>query len=217
MQRISLVVCILVALACGGTGSVTSSPAPSGPMARMAARFTSFDCSAGTKDPNRVWCPVAAAGHGPFTPPDKTAIRIGLTLALPAGKDPADVVLANTSLAALIIGKDGAKITALTASNDAERKELAMVTASVAAALKGLGSPVTVKPDLESYLEQHATSLHPLALDADGGKFQGSALLATIERVEGAPWGAAWVVMEPAGKGTYVSVFPDSDLQVTAQ
>jgi hypothetical protein len=198
----------LFVLACGGMGTTN-------PMAGMAERFAGFDCSAGSSDPDRSWCPAAAAGHGPFTPPETTAIRLGLTLAVRPGEDPRDAVLERTSLSVLFIGTGGAKVLDVTPSNDQEAVDLVGVVMSIAATLKGVpDSSVLVKSDLKGWLSTKTDDLHPLTLDADGGTFEGLFRSAIIQRIEGEPWGAAWVVFENGPDGAFISVFPDSELAV---
>ena len=184
----------------------TSAPAAS----PLAERFSTFDCSDGSTDVNRHWCPIALAGTGGFTAPDHSQIRLGLSLALPAGARPQDVVLNRTTLAVLYIGPEGAKVTTLTPSNEQEARDLARVITSVALSLKGMGpNSVSAKPDLLAYLNSQSTDLHPLTDNGRSSSFTGLHTGGDIERVHGTQWGDAYVVIETVSDGTHVSVFPD--------
>ena len=214
MRRLLFSFTILLTLACGGGGSADLGTDPA--VSAVAARFASVDCAVGSTDLDRSWCPVQSAGHGPFVPPEATQIRMGLTLSLRPGEEPKDVILDRTTVSALFIGGGGAKILDVRPSNDQEQQDLVTTVFSIAEILKGMHgtTQVAVTGDLQSYLQGQGTDLHPLTADEHGASISGAPNPTDIERIEGQPWGAAYVVVETAPDGVFVSVFPDADLAV---
>ncbi len=190
--------------------AVLGAEAPS----QLSARFSQeLHCEVGKRDVNRHWCAVTRIGKDEFAAPKQTTTYLGVTVPLKADDAIRRTVLDRTAVAALHLGPAGARLTSLKASSPQEEKEMLPVLVAIGLTLKGeIQGPIPVSPGLWGFLRSEQSQPgYPLKTSKTSAEYVGK-LPASIYRVNTAA-GAAYVVVEAASDGQFVSVFPIVELK----
>ena len=190
--------------------SFAEGPLTDASVAAIAKRFAaSIKCGAKDKDPQRAWCAVTKVDKAAFKAPKETSTLLGLSVELPDDADVNTQLLGTTSVSALHLGSATAKLTSLKPSNEQEAKDMVPVLFDIAGALKMDGKSIGVTKDLNDYLtSERAKPGNPMK--AAGKSMEYTAKLPSrLYQV-----GNAYVVIESAAKGYFVSVFPAVPLTV---
>jgi hypothetical protein len=187
---------VVAALFAGGVAHAD----PAGVAKRVAAEIKCDDAS----DLLRSWCPAARIGQADAVRLPKTPTTfVGVTIALKANASVRKAALDNLSLSALHLGTDGARLTAITPSNEEERKPILEAAMQVTAVLKGKANAIKLSSDLAGFLaSQLKKPRHPLTMGAKSATWK-SENPAELFQV-----GDVYVVIETTSDGDWVNVFP---------
>jgi hypothetical protein len=169
---------------------------------------TELDCKSG-KDPLRGWCPAARVTGAGFTAPKGDAVYLGVSAPLPDDMELRPALLAATRISTLAFSKGHLYVSDIKPDNEDEKRQLAQVAASVGAALKSTDKQrsIAVSKDLLGYLSTLAAlAVRKGAVVADDPKQPAAFQLTFPSRA----WtiGDAFVVVEDAPDGQWVSVYP---------
>jgi hypothetical protein len=180
-------------------------------VASVARRFAAeLKCGPASKDPHRGWCPVGGLDKAGFSAPAQAQVLLGLTVELADGAKVPASLLEHVRLGVLSVGPSSARITDLRPSNKDEEKELAGVIFELGKALKGQdkAAVIPVSKGLAGYLQGEGRKPgRPLRTGAGGAHFTGQ-IPARLYRLTGQPYGDAYVVVEQAPNGIFVSIYP---------
>ncbi len=203
----ALVLTLLVAVP---TLARAEGPLTDAKVGEIAKRFgASIKCDPKSKDLQRAWCPVTRLDSAAFKAPAQTSTLLGLSVELPDGGAVNGQLLETTSVSALHLGAAAVRLTSLKPSNEQEKKDMLPVLFDIAGALKMDGKQIKVPRDLDGFLtSERAKPGYPMTATGRAMEYTGK-LPARLYQV-----GNAFVVIESAPKGYYVSVFPAVPLVV---
>lgn len=203
---------ILTLSACENTEDIPNPEAPSSETTSISQSvkeaFTeALDCSEGSSDLYRNWCPVTELGENPFGPPESKTSYLGFSMVFDPNSTISSSSLDTTSLSILHLDSTSALITDITPSNDEESKNLAAVIFNLAGAIKESSlKAFPVSADLYDYImsDQGTRMAYPITLSNDGTSAAYNASLPS--ELYSTPSG--YVAIEDNGDGrAYVSVF----------
>jgi len=176
----------------------------------LAQRFAhALDCGPGKRDLNRHWCPVTRIGKDSFATPAQTTTYLGLSVTLRPNDEVRKAVLEHTEVAALHLGPTGVRLTSLRPSNEQEKQDMLPILLSIGNALKsGSSDSIAMSAGLNGFLTGESKKPgYPLRVGKDSAEYTGK-LPAQIYRVQVQAGLFAYVVVETAPDGRFVSIFP---------
>lgn len=186
----------------------------------IAGRFTAeLRCAAGSKDPQRHFCPVSTLDRAGFAAPAETQAYLGLVVEMADGARVLPSLRERVRLSLLVVGPGAARIVDIKASDKSEEKELAKAAADVARIMKGRDKHATlvVSRGLLGYLQGEAGKAgRPLRVTARGAHFSGK-IPARLYRLPDQPYGEAYAAIEKAPNGVFVSVYPAVAIRPSAK
>lgn len=190
-------------------GNVAQGSVSSGSIDKEVAK--ALDCSPKSADPLRAWCPVAAFASSGFSPPPAPTTYVGLSVAVKSGTPVKTAMLNRLSLSALILGNGRVDVVNITPDNEDEKKQLLATAGLVSGVLKGEGNgPIQVGANLAGFLDglkkKLATEGHPVQASASKPAAYTAQNPSEIALVRGKV--DAYVVVERAGDGIWINVFP---------
>ncbi len=155
---------------------------------------------------NSAYCAVTHIGDFDLVLPDDVQTYLGFSMALVDGDDVESSIVATSHVAALHLGPETARLTALVATTEEDEIELGQISADIETLLSGVEHSFDISEGLASYLdgERDFTGYTILESTVTSATYD-SPLPYTIHYT-----GNAYVVIEDAIGGVYVSVFPDT-------
>jgi hypothetical protein len=220
-RRFSVAITLFLLVLMPAVGSTDArAELPHAAAAEVARRVAgAIDCR-GATDPLRAWCAVASLGTASYAAPAAPVVHLGISLAFRQGNEVRSEVLKTTHVSALVAGPAGVSLVPIRPENAKEKQDLASVAAQLALQLKQ-GSfapvPVLVSSGLRGFLDGLAArSGRPVRLTPNGGAFTASlpariySVTYTARSLRHAYPVKAYVVLEQATDGIWVSVFPQS-------
>ncbi len=168
-----------------------------------------IDCSDGSTDPYNHWCAVEHIGEFSLVLPEEVQTYLGFSVALSDDESVRDAIDTNTHVAALHIGPDTARLTALIGTTDQDNEQLDSIAAFLTGALQGIGGQLNVPEDLIAYLEsEREFPGYTMSKLDDVSAVYNAELPYTVYYITDQFYGDAYLVIEDAIGGLYVSVFP---------
>ena len=201
---------LIALLLLSSTAALAEGPLTDAAVNAISARFaTTLTCDPKSKDLDRGWCPVAHLAQAKYLPVKAPNSALGLSMELPDEGELRRLLLDTTSLSALHLARGTARVTSLKPSSEQEKADLLPVLYDVALALKGMGQSVSVTRDLNAFLStERAKAGYPLKAAGKSMEYAGK-LPARLYQLKN-----AFVVIESAPSGYFVSVFPAVPLKV---
>lgn len=186
--------------------AVLSGTEDSAALARAFARV--LRCGDGD-DRLGVWCPVAQIPTAAFIAPKEAQAYPGMSVAIPRGASIRATLLRDIRFSVLVLSPKQAYLQELSPESAEERQELLGGLRAVNTALKlgGKVGPLTLglTNELQSLRSALPKNGHPLKIDGKRATYAGETP-SEIAFIAGKI--PAYVVVERAGNGFFISVFP---------
>lgn len=214
---------IVLALACAPSPEAPPSAAPAiDPQAEaahaealaVAARVElEVDCATSTE---RYLCPAARLPGEAFEPAAAPGTWLGSTVAVRRSRALEDGAAETVALSQLTVDTSGVSVTSVRPTTADESLVMGSVLTNVAKATRGAAPRVEVPQGLYDYLvgPQRDATRWPLVRDAHGWSFTGKHPGRVYRVPASGDVPAAFVVVEVAPYGDFLSVFPDVPILV---
>lgn len=192
-------------------------------VAAVARRFAAeIDCAPESRNLHRAWCAVTMLEKAAWSAPEARTAYLGLAMELKDGGKVIEGLLRTTHTAVLSVSSKDAKVTTIRASKGKpdEEQELARVVFDLALVLKGKEKARAI--EASAGLVRYVASLasrpgYPVRAAPKGGAHYTGKLPARLLKVTGLPYGEAYVAIEKAEGGWFVSLFPVAQVKVRAE
>ncbi len=143
----------------------------------------------------RVWCLASGWAEGTAAALPKNTVLLGLTLEVTDQGDVAKALINGVSVSAVAFGgRSEIKVTTLTPSNDAEKRQMGEVVAGLAAFFKTKTDSVAISADLAGYLKTLQGSYKTKKVGA-AWRWKGTA------QGYAKKFGEHWIVIEKSTQG----------------